>query len=229
MSALSRNTEEVWREVVGWEGFYEVSDRGNVRSVDRVITYSNGSTRLQKGKNLKPYLRKNGYTQVGLRRPGAKPVTGRVHQMVMESFVGPPPEGMEVCHNNGDRYDNRLENLRYGTTSENTADQVKHGVHHVAARELCPRGHPLVDPNLMPSQKLRGARNCLACNRAHGYFRFNPDSDGTFQEESDRRYQEIISMEVESTWFAEQTGARSKRGAVTYTTKAGDVQNVCVI
>lgn len=50
MSALSRNTEEVWREVVGWEGVYEVSDRGNVRSVDRVITYSNGSTRLQKGK-----------------------------------------------------------------------------------------------------------------------------------------------------------------------------------
>ena len=51
----------------------------------------------------------------------------RVHRLVLETFVGPCPENMECCHNNGTKTDNRLENLRWDTRSNNIKDAVKHG------------------------------------------------------------------------------------------------------
>lgn len=63
-------TTERWLPVPGWEGFYEVSDYGNVRSVDRTITRSDGQKRRFKGKTLSPGTNRHGYPLVVLSRPG---------------------------------------------------------------------------------------------------------------------------------------------------------------
>lgn len=113
---------EVWRCVPDRNG-YEVSDLGNVRSIDRIKTVMvNGKVqrRKYKGKVLKPAV----YAKSGhLSLPLGKYTNGiPVHQLVLLAFVGPCPKGQEVLHINGDPKDNRLSNLRYGTRSQNIKD-----------------------------------------------------------------------------------------------------------
>ncbi len=71
-----------------------------------------------------------GYPQVGLRRDG-KAYTRHVHRLILETFIGPCPEGMECRHLDGDSVNNRLDNLKWGTHSENMQDSIRHGTHVV--------------------------------------------------------------------------------------------------
>lgn len=114
--------ETSWREVPGFDG-YEVSDAGNVRS--RRIN-GRGTALAETPHPLKPAKASNGYLMVGLSR-GSEVKYRTVHSLVAEAFIGPRPEGMQVAHNNGDRCDNRLSNLRYDTPLGNAADRVAHG------------------------------------------------------------------------------------------------------
>lgn len=115
---------EVWKAVHGFEGLYEVSNAGRVRSLDRIVNSKRRSRQKRKGRILRPG--KAHYLNVNLvdgdRRMGTK-----VHILVLLSFVGPRPAGMEVCHINGNPYDNRLENLKYGTPKENQSHRIAHG------------------------------------------------------------------------------------------------------
>lgn len=70
----------------------------------------------------------SGYLRVDLYR-GGRHHWKLIHRLVLEAFIGPCPDGMEACHNNGDRTDNRLENLRWDTRSANQKDAVRHGTH----------------------------------------------------------------------------------------------------
>lgn len=74
----------------------------------------------------KQYLNPKGYLSVILQRDG-KPKTFRTSRLVLTVFIGPCPDGMEACHNNGIRADNRIGNLKWGTPKENSADKVSHG------------------------------------------------------------------------------------------------------
>lgn len=111
---------EEWREVVGFEGLYEVSNHGNVKSVDREVPHGNTSgTRKIKGRILKQYRHNSmGHWIVGLCREG-KSKNYFVHSLVLEAFVGPKPQGKVACHGEKGTYDNCLDNLRYGTQWEN--------------------------------------------------------------------------------------------------------------
>lgn len=166
---MTSSTKELWKPVVGHEGLYEVSNYGNVRSLDRVITNKNGVKKKRKGQLLKPTLQKRGYMAVSI--GGTK----LVHRLVLEAFIGTCPEGMETCHNNGVRTDNRLENLRWDTSSANNDDIVKHGNHWLASRVHCPRGHILEHPNLLKGKA--SGRECLACSRAKSFERNHPEVD----------------------------------------------------
>lgn len=183
------STAEVWKPVVGYEGLYEVSDQGNVRSLFRAGVARNGTNYWSKGRMMKPSPDKWGHLQVGLNN-NTSPKVRRVHNLVMEAFVGPRPEGMETRHLNGIPSDNRLSNLTYGTRSENRMDMVKHGVHNMARKTHCVRGHLLQEPNLLPSVTKKGYRSCKACSRARSRVRYNPAID--FQAESDRQYLIIL-------------------------------------
>src|SRR5690606_32157657 len=84
--------------------------------------------------------------------------------LVAAAFLGPRPEGSEVCHINGDPADNRVENLRYGSRSENVLDQVRHGVHNNARKTHCKNGHAFTPENTM--RRSEGGRRCRTCNDA---------------------------------------------------------------
>lgn len=150
---------ERWKPVVGYEGMYEVSDHGNVRGVDRI----DSQNRLWRGRELKPKTHSGGYLCVNLWSDG-KGRMKYIHRLVLESHVGPPPDGKpEACHNDGDQLNNALANLRWGSPSDNALDRVKHGTHTKSSRTHCPRNHPLAPPNLV--NKSNGYRSCLACSR----------------------------------------------------------------
>lgn len=170
MSAKS----ERWLPVLGWEGLYEVSDQGRVKSLHRVVEKSDGRKMTVKEKVLSPHANKMGYRHVILSGNG-KHTTGHIRHLVLRAFVGPCPEGMEACHNNGNSSDDRLENLRWDTTRNNHLDKVKHGTHHESKKARCPRGHLLVEPNLVASLlNKNGGRTCISCARARSRVSKNP-------------------------------------------------------
>lgn len=121
---------EQWLPVVGYEGLYEVSDMGRVRSLDRAVWRDDARCRphyvTYRGREMRLSRQAHGYVGVILWRDG-KYRNVRVHRLVLEAFVGPCPRGMETLHGNGQRNDNRLANLRWGTQEENAEDRVRHG------------------------------------------------------------------------------------------------------
>lgn len=148
---------EEWRPVGGYEGLYEVSNHGRVYSRPRPST-SGGFLRQQA-------RRQDGYMELALCNDGHRRMV-RVHVLVMETFIGQCPSGMEIRHLNGNPADNRLSNLAYGTHSENLRDKRAHGTDHQVAKTHCPRRHPLEAPNLVRHAVVIGRRSCLACHRA---------------------------------------------------------------
>lgn len=116
---------ELWKPVPGHKG-YEVSDLGQVRSLDRLVLYKDGRSRLHRGRILRQFSLWNGYRTTHL---GAKHMNKYVHHLVARAFMGETPKGMEICHNNGDKLDNSLINLRFDTRINNMADCLKHGTH----------------------------------------------------------------------------------------------------
>lgn len=120
---------EIWASIPGWGEWYEVSTMGRVRSLDRTIEaatpFGQIGTRRYTGKLLKtsPASR---YPTVSLSAPGIRRCVA-VHQIVALVFIGAKPEGLEVCHNDGDPKNNCLSNLRYDTRSANALDRHKHG------------------------------------------------------------------------------------------------------
>jgi len=120
------SAREIWRDVPGWEGVYQVSCRGRVKSLERTCKARGGGTRVIPKRILKAAKDIHGYLTVSFSRDGIKK-TYRVHCMICEAFIGVRPNEMEVRHLNGQRDDNRAENLVYGTHQENEADRVLHG------------------------------------------------------------------------------------------------------
>lgn len=116
---------ENWKSIKGYEGMYEVSDLGNVRSLDRIVKCNTGQ-RLLRGVTLRQKLHRDGYMCVFLSR-NKKQICPMVHKLVLEAFVGKRPIGMQGCHKNGIKTDNRLSNLRWDTPKENHNDKRRHG------------------------------------------------------------------------------------------------------
>jgi len=127
---------EIWKPVVGFEGDFEVSDLGRVR---RLFDGGREGWRILKATK---HGSANSYLVVNLSREGAR-ATGRrrrkgdyvpgtrryckVHRLVLEAFVGPCPPGHQSLHANDDGFDNRLDNLRWGTFAENCEDMKRNG------------------------------------------------------------------------------------------------------
>lgn len=115
---------ERWMPVLGFEGFYEVSDMGRIRSLRRTTKQGDRG-----GGMLKPYQQPNGYLTVVLTATAlGKRSTRYVHHVVLEAFVGPRPDGMDGCHDpDRDRRNCHLANLRWDTRGGNLADKLAHG------------------------------------------------------------------------------------------------------
>lgn len=119
-----RETKETWRIIESTNGNYEVSNLGRVKSNHR---------ERAKERILIP-VQRYGYLSVGIKFDDGKRKMCSVHRLVLSAFIGPCPEEHESLHNNGDRHDNHLSNLRWGTRSENTKDKIEHGKFHQSMR-----------------------------------------------------------------------------------------------
>lgn len=119
---------ERWRWVPGYEDLYEVSDHGQVRSVDRFVDFPGGKIKFP-GKLLKATNtdRRNPKPAVVLSKNGVVKYT-LIDNLVMQAFVGPCPPGHKICHNDGNYANNHWRNLRYDTAENLIADRVKHGL-----------------------------------------------------------------------------------------------------
>lgn len=117
-----------WLPIKDYENLYEVSDTGLIRSVDRVLKVKGQKDRLFKGKEL--YLHSNvqlEYKQVNLWKDN-KGHTLYVHRLVAQTFIPNPENKPEVNHINGNRQDNRVENLEWVTSSENSYHANEYGL-----------------------------------------------------------------------------------------------------
>ncbi|WP_280389267.1 NUMOD4 domain-containing protein [Nocardia wallacei] len=176
--------EERWRPIPGHPG-YEVSDRGRVRSLDRVVKTSKGMSQ-RRGKVLSTWVNpQTGYLQVGL-----SGTNHAVHVLVAAAFIGPRPEGNHVCHNDGVRINCHVSNLRYDTPSGNRLDKRIHGTDHNVNKTMCPRRHLLVPRNIVDSYRREGRRKCKACNRARAWLQDHPGGD--FDAYANRQYLRIM-------------------------------------
>lgn len=106
-------TEE-WRDIPGYKGWYQASSLGRVRSVDRVIPGGRWGKQARKGVILSQHFDHYGYLMLIVQNKVLK-----AHRLVLHAFTGDPGKGLEADHINGDKSDNRIENLEWVTSREN--------------------------------------------------------------------------------------------------------------
>lgn len=116
---------EQWKDIPGFEGFYQVSNLGKVRSLDRVVNTSRGPWKY-KGRLLKKLVDGRGYLVINLCSAGTQ-TTRTIHSLVAEVFIGPRLKSQEVRHLDGSRTNCVLSNLVYGTKSDQFADDIRNG------------------------------------------------------------------------------------------------------
>lgn len=110
--------ENEWKPVVGFEGFYEVSANGKIRSCSRVVR-SKYCNRVVKGKELKQHKDQDGYCKIVLSKEG-KTTTRAVHRLVAQAFIPNPNNYPVINHKNEIKADNRVSNLEWCTVAYNT-------------------------------------------------------------------------------------------------------------
>lgn len=113
---------EEWRPVSGYEGLYEVSDLGRVRSLRRIVTMRREVPEML----LQTPINQDGYPRATLHRENSKQISEPVHRMVALAFLGPKSVNAQVCHRDGNPSNNRLENLYWGTAKTNHEDAKRH-------------------------------------------------------------------------------------------------------
>jgi hypothetical protein len=123
---VTHEMTEEWRHVVGYEGAYEVSSLGRVRSVVRDVSGKSGSTRTLPSRIRAASANRDGYLQLGLSKDGVFR-SHKVATLVALAFLGPRPLGTEIAHEDGDKTNNTPGNLSYKTKVENTNDKRRHG------------------------------------------------------------------------------------------------------
>lgn len=167
---------ENWLPIAGYEGLYEVSDLGRVRSLPRVVQYGGsrrGTSATIPGGLMSPHGKL--YPMVKLAK-GGKKSSFNIHQLVLEAFVGPRPEGYVACHCDGDESNNAVSNLRWDTVTENNRDIVRHGNNLNANKTHCPRGHEYTPENTRRIRKHPTYRYCRQCERNRTRRGYRPDS-----------------------------------------------------
>jgi hypothetical protein len=205
---------EQWRPVPGYEGRYEVSDHGRVRSLDAYCGNRFGTRTLRKGRMLKlSIVKPHGYRSVQLADGRGNLTAVKVHRLVLLAFKGePPPASRTACTGTTIQRTTGSATCA-GATSPRTPTTRRERQPRPGSQEGLRLGHLLVAPNLVPSTLAAGGRDCLACKQADSSHRgderlraqgrertrVNRGRDGfvrrlgeSFQDEADRRYAHIM-------------------------------------
>jgi hypothetical protein len=118
--------KEIWRDIPGYEGLYQVSSEGRVRSLDREQPHSRYGIQRLKGKEISPTIQTGGYIGLGLHKKGSVK-SYPIHKLVAIVFLDHEPSGQDVVvdHINNDKSDNRLCNLQLISSRENSSKDRK--------------------------------------------------------------------------------------------------------
>lgn len=136
-------SNEKWTDIVGYEGYYKISNLGNVKSCKRIIKHGLGNAdRTIKPRIIKPYNDNHGYHMVSLSKDG-KAKKHKVHRLVAEAFISNPENKPTVNHLNEIRNDNRVENLEWATFKENN----NYGSHNERVSKTLSRPIEQLDKN----------------------------------------------------------------------------------
>lgn len=140
---------EVWKDIKGFEKFYQVSNLGRVRSLDRVVEMSDGRRRKERGQILKPRVKTNrgGYLSVVLRKAGTRK-DFTVHQLVALAFVpNPDPETLtQINHKDEDKTNNKPSNLEWCTQEYNNSYGTR--LARAAKSRTNKGGRPVIGTNI---------------------------------------------------------------------------------
>ena len=131
---------EVWKDIAGYEGVYQVSELGRVKSLDRMVPHKKYGVVKRKGKILQPFVDTYGYLKVRLCNDGV----GRnefVHRLVASAFILNPQHKETVNHINGDKRDNTAKNLEWNTASENLKHAHRTGL--ISKERRSPKSKPI--------------------------------------------------------------------------------------
>lgn len=118
---------EEWRDIAGYEGYYQVSNLGNVRSLDRCVVGKSGRTYTIRGRTMVPCGERESYFHVGLSKDG-KAKSRRVHRLVAETFIPNPDNLRCVNHKDGNKRNNRVDNLEWCTHEQNVHHAIEHKI-----------------------------------------------------------------------------------------------------
>ena len=116
---------EIWKDIPGYEGRYQASTEGRIRSIDHFVPCAHGGQRLVRGRILRPSGSKRDphlYVVLGHKAPGSP-----VHRLIATTFIGPRPNGYDIRHLDGNPTNNKVSNLAYGTRTENILDVLRIG------------------------------------------------------------------------------------------------------
>jgi len=146
---MSDSKQEVWKDIPGYEGYYQASNIGNIRSLDRLIKNGKGKIRIPCRNKV------NGYLMVSLYKKRCRR-NFPIHTLVLSTFSGIRPRGFIARHLDGNKLNNTIDNLKWGTYEQNIEDARKHGV--LACGEK--NGHAkLTDQDIRQIRKLYAGTN----------------------------------------------------------------------
>lgn len=144
-------TTEIWKPVVGYEGLYEVSNLGNVKSVDKVVQTKRGSRHYPE-RRLSEWVDHKNYKTVLLCKNG-KQRTTKVHRIVAEAFIENPLGYKQINHIDCDKRNNNVSNLEWCNNSRNQKHAYEHGLNTPRQGELN-GGHKLVEKQVIEIRRL---------------------------------------------------------------------------
>lgn len=158
------NVQEIWMPFNGYEGFYEVSNYGRVKSLSIRVNTKGGVTRLRSGKIKALSKNRAGYMQVCLGKNGTQ-ISKQVHRAVAIQFISNPQKLPEVNHKDGNKSNNYFENLEWVTSSQNQQHAINTGLNKVSYH---PRGKR---PIIATDENGIFIKEFVSCRQASFYFK----------------------------------------------------------
>lgn len=146
---------EEWRDVCGFEGIYQISNFGNIKSLDRERIISNGTIRRDKGKHINPFVTNDGYLKCTLNKSGKS--KRFVHRLVAIAFIPNIYNNPQVNHKDNNPLNNHVDNLYWGTQADNVRDMNNSGRGHSGKKPRNRVGRPVLrcdkDGNIIKKYK----------------------------------------------------------------------------